>query len=62
MYEDFQGFDFYLPKSITEIPVFDTDETNNQFTEFLDFEIDSWFVKKEGYVDRYPHIIVVSED
>lgn len=61
MVEDFKQITFYLPRSITQIPVFDSDERENQFVTFLDIEIDKWFVEKEKYVDDYEHIIIAAE-
>lgn len=61
VFEDFKSIVFYFPRSITEIELFDKDNTNNQFTEFLDIKIDKWFADKEGYVENYEHIIIAAE-
>lgn len=61
MVEDFKQIVFYLPRSITQIPVFDDDSRENQFGTFLDIEIDKWFVLKEQYTEKYEHIFIYSE-
>lgn len=51
----------FLPRSITSIPVFDSDNSNNQFTKVLDIDIDKWYVEKEKLVEDNEHIIIYSE-